>query len=160
MTIAVGQSLPDAMVHIKRDGKVVETSLAEWGQDKTVILIAVPGAFTPTCSEKHLPGYITHADALKAKGIDAIGCLSVNDVYVMSAWGKQSGAEGRVDMIADANGLAAHAMGIDVVSTPVLGSQRAARLALVAKSGVVTHIYKEEPAVYEVSSAEYVLERL
>ena len=71
MTIAVGQSLPDAMVHIKRDGKVVETSLAEWGQGKTVILIAVPGAFTPTCSEKHLPGYITHADALKAKGIDA-----------------------------------------------------------------------------------------
>lgn len=160
MSIAVDQPLPDAVVHIKRDGKVIETSLAEWAQDKTVILFAVPGAFTPTCSEKHLPGYIAQSDAIKAKGIDAIGCLSVNDVHVMAAWGKHSGADGKVDMIADANGLAAHAMGIDVVSTPVLGKNRASRLALVAKSGIVTHIYREEPAVFEVSSAEYVLERL
>ncbi|HCP19219.1 MAG: hypothetical protein CBC12_11580 [Candidatus Puniceispirillum sp. TMED52] len=160
MNIAVGQSLPDVTVHIKRDGKVTETTLVEWAGDKSVILIAVPGAFTPTCSEKHLPGYIAHADALKAKGIDAIGCLSVNDVHVMAAWGKDSGADGKVDMIADVHGLAAHAMGIDVVTTPVLGKNRAARLALVAKSGLVTDIYKEEPSVFSVSSAEYMLERL
>lgn len=160
MTIAIGQSLPDNTIHIKHDGKVIETSLAEWAKDKSVILITVPGAFTPTCSEKHLPGYIAHADKLKAKGIDAIGCLSVNDVHVMAAWGKHSGADGKVDMIADANGLAAQAMGIDVVSTPVLGSNRAARLALVATSGIVTQIYKEEPAQFEISSAEYILERL
>jgi len=160
MTIAVGDHLPDDLIHLRVNISITETSLAAWAAGRKVVLLTVPGAFTPTCSEKHLPGYITLADDFKAKGIDAIGCLSVNDAHVMSAWGTQVGATGKVDMLADAQGLASHAMGIDVVTTPVLGKNRAGRTAMVAENGVVTQLYIEEPAAFSVSAAEYVIDRL
>lgn len=160
MTISVGDHLPDALIHLKVNISMTETSLAAWSADRKIVLLTVPGAFTPTCSEKHLPGYIALADQLKAKGVDAIGCLSVNDAYVMAAWGAHVGATDKVDMLADAQGLASHAMGIDVVTTPVLGKNRAGRMALVAENGVVTQLYIEEPGAFLVSAAEYVIDRL
>lgn len=160
MAISVGASLPKTTIHLKQDGNIVETSLAAWSAGRKVVLIVVPGAFTPTCSVKHLPGYVEHAAAFTEKGVDAIGCLSVNDVHVMAAWGKDQAADGKVDMIADPLGHAADEMGIFVVNAPVLGNTRAARLALVAEDGVVTQLHMEEPAAFEVSAADYVLERL
>lgn len=160
MKISVGDKLPDTLIHVKINGSITDTSLADWSAGKKVVLLTVPGAFTPTCSEKHLPGYITLADDLKAKGIDAIGCLSVNDAHVMAAWGAKVGATDKVDMLADAHGLAAHAMGLDVVTTPVLGKNRAGRMALVAENSVVTQLYIEEPGAFSVSAAEYVMDRL
>ena len=160
MAISVGASLPQSTVHLKQDGTITETRLAAWAAGRKVVLIVVPGAFTPTCSARHLPGYVEHAAAFVDKGVEAIGCLAVNDVHVMAAWGVDQGAEGKVAMIADPVGAAAAEMGILVVDTPVLGNTRAARLALVAEDGVVTQLYMEEPAAFEVSAAEHVLERL
>ena len=159
MAIQSGATLPSAQIHIKEDGQIVETTLADWSAGRRVVLITVPGAFTPTCSARHLPGYVDHAADFAAKGIDAIGCLSVNDAHVMAAWGDDQGATGKVDMLADPMAEAAEAMGI-TFTTPVLGHNRASRLALVADNGVVTALYLEEPSMFEVSAADYVLERL
>ena len=160
MALEVGDTLPETTIHTMKDGETVETSLKEWAAGRKVVLITVPGAFTPTCSARHLPGYVDHAQEFFDKGVAAIGCLAVNDVFVMNAWGKASGAEGKVDMLADPLGQAASAMGIAVVDTPVLGSGRAARLALVAEDGTVTKLHMEKPAAFEVSAAEAVLGEL
>ena len=160
MTIAIGDALPSALIHQNINGKISETSLNAWGQGRKVILVTVPGAFTPTCSEKHLPGYIALASELKAKGIDAIGCLAVNDAYVMGAWGQKLAADGKVDMLADAEGSAATAMGIASVITPVLGTTRAARMALIAEDGVCQHIFIEAAGALAVSTAESVMRQL
>ena len=160
MTIAAQDTLPDTPLHLKDEDGLQEMTLAAWGQGKKVVLIAVPGAFTPTCSARHLPSFIDHHDAIKAKGVDAIGCLSVNDAHVMKAWGDASGATGKIDMLADPEAFTADAMGLAVVKTPVLGNTRAARMALIAEDGVVTHMFMEEPGAYEVSSAEHVLKHL
>lgn len=160
MALEIGQQLPDTLTHIKTDGSINETSLLQWAKGRKVVLIAVPGAFTPTCSARHLPGYVEHAEAMFAKGVDAIGCVSVNDAHVMAAWGKASGADGKIDMIADPAAAASEAMGLAVVNTPVFGNTRAGRMALVAEDGVITQVYIEAPAAFEVSSAEHVLARL
>ena len=160
MTIAAQDALPDITLHIKDEDGLQELTLAEWAKDKKVVLFAVPGAFTPTCSARHLPSFLDHYDAIKSKGVDAIGCLSVNDAHVMKAWGDATGASGKIDMLADPEAFVADAMGLAVVKTPVLGNLRAARMALIAKNGTVTHMFMEEPAAYEVSSAENVLKHL
>ena len=160
MALEVGQSLPGNTIFTMKDGKVAETSLEEWAKGRKVVLIAVPGAFTPTCAVKHLPGYVDNAKAFFDKGVEAIGCIAVNDVFVMSAWGKSSGCDGKVDMLADPAGDASGAMGIATVDNPVLGKGRAARLALVAEDGVVTKLYIEKPSAFEVSSAEAVLSNI
>ena len=160
MTIAAQDALPDITLHIKDEDGLQELTLAEWAKDKKVVLFAVPGAFTPTCSARHLPSFLDHYDAIKSKGVDAIGCLSVNDAHVMKAWGDATGASGKIDMLADPEAFVADAMGLAVVKTPVLGNLRAARMALIAENGTVTHMFMEEPAAYEVSSAENVLKHL
>ncbi len=160
MTIAAQDALPEITLHIKDEDGLQELTLAEWAKDKKVVLFAVPGAFTPTCSARHLPSFLDHYDAIKSKGVDAIGCLSVNDAHVMKAWGDATGASGKIDMLADPEAFAADAMGLAVVKTPVLGNTRAARMALIAENGIVTHMFMEEPAAYEVSSAENVLKHL
>ncbi|MCE2516290.1 MAG: peroxiredoxin [Alphaproteobacteria bacterium] len=160
MTISIKDHLPDSTVQQRLDGEISNFTLAEWSKGRKVVLFAVPGAFTPTCSAKHLPGFVEHAAAIKAKGVDAIGCLSVNDVYVMEAWGQANQAEGVIDMLADPEAVAAEAMGLAVVKTPVLGNMRAARMALIAEDGVVTHMFMEDPGAYEVSSASHVLNHL
>ena len=160
MTIAAQDALPNISLHIKDEDGLQELTLAEWAKDKKVVLFAVPGAFTPTCSARHLPSFLDNYDAIKAKGVDAIGCLSVNDAHVMKAWGDATGATGKIDMLADPEANVANAMGLAVVKTPVLGNTRAARMALIAENGIVTHMFMEKPAAYEVSSAENVLKHL
>ena len=160
MTISINDHLPDSPVQQRLDGEVSSFTLAEWSKGRKVVLFALPGAFTPTCSAKHLPGFVQHADAIKAKGIDAIACLSVNDAFVMEAWGQANQAEGVIEMFADPEAVTAEAMGLAVVKTPVLGNMRAARMALIAEDGVVTHMFMEEPGAYEVSSASHVLSQL
>ena len=160
MTIAAQDALPEITLHIKDEDGLKELTLAEWAKDKKVVLFAVPGAFTPTCSARHLPSFLDHYGAIKSKGVDAIGCLSVNDAHVMKAWGDATGASGKIDLLADPEAFVADAMGLAVVKTPVLGNLRAARMALIAENGTVTHMFMEEPAAYEVSSAENVLKHL
>lgn len=160
MPITAGDTLPDTLIHIKTDDGITETSLQDWGKGRKVVLIAVPGAFTPTCSARHLPGFVDMAASFHGKGVDAIGCLAVNDAHVMQAWGRHSNAEGKVEMLADPEGMAADAMGLLVVKTPVLGNLRAGRMALIAEDGIVTEVFIEEPGAFEISSAEHVLKHL
>ena len=123
---------------------------------RKVVLFAVPGAFTPTCSAYHLPGFVEFAAAIRGKGVDAIGCMSVNDVFVMHAWGKSAGAEG-IDMLADGNGEFTRALGLQLDGTAFGMGQRSQRFALVAEDGVVTQLMVEAPGEFRVSSAESVL---
>jgi len=124
---------------------------------KKVVLISVPGAFTPTCSKRHLPGFIDQADALLAKGVHTIAFTAVNDVFVMNAWGKDRGVGDRVTMLADGNGDYVRALGLELDATAAGMGMRGKRFAIVANDGIVTHVAVEEPGQFEVSSAEAVL---
>jgi peroxiredoxin len=125
-----------------------------------VVLFSVPGAFTPTCDAKHLPGFVQHADAFKAKGVDAIVCVSVNDMFVMNAWGKASNVGDKVAMLADGNGDYARALGLELDARGFGMGMRGQRFAIIAKNGVATQVNVEAPGKFEVSSAEYVLGQL
>ncbi|HET9148188.1 MAG TPA: peroxiredoxin, partial [Acetobacteraceae bacterium] len=127
---------------------------------KTVVLFAVPGAFTPTCSIKHLPGFLEQYDALKAKGVDEIVCLAVNDVFVMDAWAKSQNIDGRITMLADGSGAFTQALGLELDLVARGLGMRSQRYALIAKDGVVTHLAVESAGGFEVSRAEAVLEAL
>ena len=155
-TIDVGQTIPDATIQIKSEEGVDSIETADYFRDCRVVMITVPGAFTQTCSAKHLPGYIDQADKLKAAGFDKIACLAVNDANVMRAWSLENNAEGIVDMLSDPLHEFSNALGIVRFHGPVLG-QRATRCAMVIDNGVLTHIFMEEPAAFEVSSADHVL---
>ncbi|MFN7176118.1 MAG: peroxiredoxin [Thermaurantiacus sp.] len=157
MAVSVGDRIPDAtLVKIAAEGPQ-PVSTADFFAGRTVALFAVPGAFTPTCSAKHLPGFVEHAQALKDKGIDEIACVSVNDAFVMAAWGKSSGVEGKVTMLADGNGSFAEAMGLVLDATGFGMGKRSQRYSLVAKDGVITHLFVEEGGQFQLSSAEHML---
>jgi peroxiredoxin len=160
MTIKVGDKLPKAnFMTFNADGPA-PTNTDEVFAGKTVALFAVPGAFTPTCSAKHLPGFKQHAAEVKAKGIDAIACISVNDPFVMKAWAKDQGIDGEILMLADGNGEFTKAIGLEMDGTRVGLGQRSQRYSLVAKDGVVTQLNVEAPGEFRVSSADYLLEQL
>jgi len=125
-----------------------------------VLLFAVPGAFTPTCSAKHLPGYVAHLDAIKAKGIDTVACMAVNDAFVMEAWAKSQNAPADILMLADGNGAFSKSLGLEMDATAFGMGMRSKRFALVAKDGVVTQLFVEAPGEFKVSAAEHVLENL
>jgi peroxiredoxin len=127
---------------------------------KKVVLFAVPGAFTPTCSEQHLPGFIDKADEIKAKGVDEIVCMSVNDAFVMKAWGQDRGAGDKVTMVADGNADLSKALGLDFDGSGIGFGVRAQRFAAIVDDGVVTKLAVEQPMKFEVSSAEAILESL
>ncbi|WP_448582441.1 redoxin family protein [Thermaurantiacus sp.] len=160
MTIQKGDRIPSATLMKMTDAgpQPVETDALFAG--RTVALFAVPGAYTPTCSAKHLPGFIEKADELKAKGVDEIVCISVNDVFVMGAWGKAAGADGKVTMLADGNGEFANALGLTMDATRFGMGLRAQRFSLLAKDGIVTELNIEEPGAFKVSSAEYLIGQL
>jgi glutaredoxin/glutathione-dependent peroxiredoxin len=160
MTIAVGDQAPAGRFKIATADGPGDLTSAELFDGKTVVLFAVPGAFTPTCDARHLPGYVEHADALRAKGADTIACMSVNDVFVMKAWGKASGVDGKVLMLADGNGDYAKALGLTLDASKFGMGQRAQRFAMVVKNGVVTQLHVEAPGDFKVSAADYVLARL
>ena len=160
MTIKPGDTLPEVtFMTMTADGPAPVTT-AEVFSAKRVALFAVPGAFTPTCSAKHLPGFIEKAGELKAKGVDRIACTSVNDVFVMDAWGKDQGAGDAVMMLADGNGDFAEAVGLVMDGSKFGMGKRSQRYAMVVNDGKVEHLFVEEGGGFEVSSAENVLAHL
>ncbi|MDX2417179.1 MAG: peroxiredoxin [Xanthomonadales bacterium] len=159
MTIQIGDSIPSAMLKIMGENGPQPLAVNEYFTDRKVVLFSVPGAFTPTCSAYHLPGFIELANEFKHKGIDAIGCMSVNDVFVMHAWGKSANATG-IDMLADGNGEFSKALGLEMDASAFGMGQRSHRFALVADDGIVTHLMVEAPGEFRVSSAESVLAAL
>jgi peroxiredoxin len=160
MTITTGDTLPSgSFMTPTAEGPAPLTTDALF-KGKTVALFAVPGAFTPTCSAKHLPGFKTHAADLKAKGVDTIACLSVNDVFVMKAWAADQGITNEVVMLADGGAEWTKALGLDFDASKFGMGVRAQRFSLLAKDGVVTQLHVEAPGAFEVSSAEYLLEHL
>jgi len=157
MTIQPGQAIPSVKVMQATAEGPKEVDTAEFFKGRTVVLFGVPGAFTPTCSAKHLPGFVTQAAALKAKGVDAIACMAVNDAFVMGAWAKDQGITDQVAMLADGSAAFTKAMGLEFDLTARGLGVRSQRFALVAKDGVVTHVAVEAPGTFEVSKAEAVL---
>lgn len=159
MTIDVGDQLPDVALTVMHDGKPSGKSRDELFAGKKVVLFAVPGAFTPTCSMAHLPGFVVKADEILAKGVDSIVCLSVNDVFVMEAWGTAKNADALV-MAADGNGDFTKAIGLELDASGFGMGIRSQRYAMVVDDGVVSALHVEAPGKFEVSSAEAVLEAL
>jgi len=159
MTIQTGDRIPPATLSQMTDDSPQAVSTSEYFAGRKVVLFSVPGAFTPTCSAYHLPGFIELAEGFAAKGIDAIGCMSVNDVFVMHAWGKSANATG-IDMLADGNAEFSKALGLEMDASAFGMGTRSQRFALVADDGVVTHLMIEAPGEFRVSSAESVLAAL
>ena len=137
-----------------------EVSTTAFFGDRKVVLFSVPGAFTPTCSAQHLPGFVQNADAIKAKGIDEIICIAVNDAFVMDAWGKSQNIGASVTLLSDGNGEFTQALGLGLDGTGFGLGQRGQRFAMVVENGTVTHLAVEEPGAFEVSSAERILAAL
>jgi len=158
MTIQVGDKIPQATLNILKDG-VQAVDTGELFDGKKVVLFAVPGAFTPTCSAKHLPGYAEKFGEFQKRGID-VACLSVNDAFVMDAWAKSQDVPDGVHMLADGNGAFTQALGLELDATAFGMGLRAKRFALYAEDGVVRQLHVEAPGEFKVSSAEYVLEHL
>ncbi|MFO1377492.1 MAG: peroxiredoxin [Steroidobacteraceae bacterium] len=159
MTIKAGDRIPTATLRVMgADGpQTVSTDDLFKGR---VVLFSVPGAFTPTCNAKHLPGFVQHADAIRARGVDRIVCLAVNDVFVMSAWGKAGNVGDKVVMAADGNGEFTRALGLTLDATGFGMGLRGQRFALVAENGVVKQVNVEAPGEFKVSAAEHVLGQL
>ena len=160
MTIAVGDRLPDTkFVQATPEGpKPVQA--ADFFAGRRVALFSVPGAFTPTCSAKHLPGFVERAGELRARGLDEVACTAVNDAFVMQHWGEASGVAGRVTMLADGNGEFAEAIGLTMDGSGFGMGRRSQRYSMVVNDGVVEQLNVEAPGDFRVSSADYLLERL
>jgi peroxiredoxin len=157
MTIKAGDTMPSGVLtHMTKDGPQKITTAQLFG-GKKVVLFSVPGAFTPTCDAKHLPGFVQHAAELKAKGIDTIACLAVNDVFVMNAWGKASNVGDKILMLADGNAEYSKALGLELDASGFGMGIRGKRFAIVADNGVAKKVLIEGPGEFKVSSAEYVL---
>ena len=158
MSIQVGDKLPTATLNYLKDG-VQAITTNELFDNKKVVLFAVPGAFTPTCSAKHLPGYVAKMDDFAKHGIE-VACLSVNDAFVMGAWAKNQDVPESLHMLADGNGEFTKAMGLELDATAFGMGLRAKRFALYAENGVVMNVFVEAPGEFKVSAAEHVLEQL
>ncbi len=157
MTLKIGDKVPNiTMMTMGEDGPRTMSS-ADLCAGQRVVLFGLPGAFTPTCSARHLPGYVEQADAFRAKGIGVIACLSVNDVYVMDAWGRQQGVGDKVLMVADGNGDFAHAAGLAADMTARGFGWRSQRYAMVVDDGVVKLLNVEKPGEFVVSDAQTIL---
>ena len=157
MAIQVGDKFPEVTLK-STSGEDVSTG--ELMRGKQVVLFALPGAFTPTCSAKHLPGFIEKADEIRKRGVDEIVCVSVNDFFVMDAWAKAQNAGTKVKLLADGNGDLARALGLDFDASKFGMGRRAQRFAAIVVNGVVKHLAVEQPMKFEVSSAEAVLKAL
>lgn len=156
--IKVGHTLPEHTFMLREKGEMSQPTTDDLFAGKKVAMFAVPGAFTPTCSQAHLPGFVIQADELKAKGVDSIICISVNDAFVMESWGNASNAE-HLTMLADGDGVFNNAMGL-AVDTGKFGGTRALRYAMIVENKVVKHLAVEEAGKFEVSSAEAILAAL
>ena len=159
MTVKVGDAIPEATMKIMGDKGPQDITTSDVFSGKKVVLFAVPGAFTPTCSAAHLPGFVANADKIKEKGVDSIVCVSVNDAFVMDAWGKGQNA-GEIMMVADGNGDFTRAMGVELDGSGFGLGTRSIRYSLVAEDGNITVLNLEQGGALEVSSAEQILEDL
>lgn len=159
MAIQTGDKIPDVPITVASGEGPKPTTTGEYFKGKKVALFAVPGAFTPTCSARHLPSYVDKASELKGKGVDEIACISVNDPFVMAAWGKNDGSED-ITMIADGNGEFAQAVGLDMDASKFGMGKRSQRYSMVIDDGVVEQLNVEAPGEYRASSAEHLLEQL
>ena len=160
MTISVGDKMPQGRFDTMRNGDPGEMTTDELFAGKKVVLISVPGAFTPTCSMSHLPGFVAHADQILAKGVDTIACTAVNDLFVMNAWGREQGVGDKILMLADGNGDYVRALGLELDGRGFGMGVRGQRFAMIVDDGTVTHLAVEEPAKFEVSKAEAILSAL
>ena len=159
MSIQIGDSIPEAGLSLMGEAGPEAVSSSEFFAGRKVVLFSVPGAFTPTCSAKHLPGFVEHSQDILSRGVDAIACMAVNDVFVMNAWGKHAQAD-QISMLADGNGDFARALGLDFDASAFGMGERSQRFALVAENGTVTQLFVEGPGEFHVSSAEHVLSTL
>ncbi|MFM9978068.1 MAG: peroxiredoxin [Sphingomonadaceae bacterium] len=160
MTIAVGDKIPaGTLLKVTENGPEPVTT-EDYFKGRRVALFSVPGAFTPTCSAKHLPGFVEKADALKAKGIDEIACTAVNDPFVMGAWGKGSGVDGKVTMLSDGNGAFADSVGLTMDGSKFGMGTRGQRFSMVVNDGTVEQLNVEEGGEFRVSAADFMLEQL
>ncbi|HEY4220537.1 MAG TPA: peroxiredoxin [Myxococcota bacterium] len=166
MTIQIGDQLPDATVYETTEFgdacpvNPAKVSVAEAAKGKKIVLFGLPGAFTPTCSAKHVPGYAQHLDELKAKGVSEVWCVSVNDGYVMAAWGKDEKVIGKIRMLGDGSGELTKKLGLDVDLGPNGMGTRMRRCSLLIDDGVVKQVNVEAPGKFEVSNAETMLKQL
>lgn len=160
MTIRTGDAMPAGTFGIATKDGPQKLSSEQLFKGRTVVLFSVPGAFTPTCDAKHLPGFIQHAAAIRAKGVDTIACMAVNDVFVMGAWGRSAGAGDDVLMLADGNGDYARALGLELDATGFGMGIRGKRFSMIVRDGVVASLNVEAPGEFGVSSAEHILTQL
>ena len=160
MGINVGDRLPRATFAKATPDGPEPVDSEEFFRDRRVALFSVPGAFTPTCSVRHLPGFVEKVEQLKEKGVDEVACTAVNDAFVLQAWAEQAGAEGKVTMLADGNGEFAEAVGLTMDGSKFGLGKRGQRWAMIVEDGVVKDLNVEEPGAFNVSSADYMLARL
>ena len=160
MTIKVGDKLPSGVFTVPGPEGPQKLTTDQLFAGKKVVLFSVPGAFTPTCDARHLPGFIQHAADFRAKGVDTVACMAVNDVFVMKAWAKASAVEDKVLMLADGNAEYSKALGLEMDATGFGMGIRGKRFALVADNGVVKGLFVEGPGEFKVSSADHVLSQL
>ena len=157
MSIVAGEKMPSGSFGVMTESGPGQVSTDDLFAGKKVVLVSVPGAFTPTCSKGHLPGYVGHAEGLTTKGVDTIACMAVNDVFVMNAWGKDRGVGDKVVMLADGNADYANALGLDFDASGHGMGIRGQRFAIVVDDGIATHVAVEAPGQFDVSKAESIL---
>ena len=161
MTIAVGDKLPEATFKVRTPDGLKDLTTTELTAGRKVVLFAVPGAFTPTCHARHVPSYLEHLDALKAKGVAEVACVAVNDAFVLDAWAKATGADGKLTLLSDGNGTFTKAIGLDFDGSGFGLGIRSKRYAMLVENGVVKTLNIEEsPGVMEVSGADRILAAL
>lgn len=160
MAIAAGDRMPSGTFGVMTENGPGALTTDQLFAGKKVVLVSVPGAFTPTCSMNHLPGFVDNADDIYSKGVDTIACMAVNDVFVMDAWGKDRGVGDKVVMLADGNGDYARALGLELDASGFGMGQRGQRFAIIVDDGVATHVAVEAPGEFEVSKAESIIARL
>jgi glutaredoxin/glutathione-dependent peroxiredoxin len=160
MTISVGDKLPSTILKFLGPDGVKDINVEEHFSNKKIVLFSVPGAFTPTCSAKHLPGFVEYSNDIISKGIDEIICISVNDPFVMNAWEKDQNSKGKVSLLADGNGEFTEALGLSFDGSGFGLGKRGKRFAMIINNGVVSHLAIEEPGEFSISSAESILKAL
>lgn len=160
MTIQVGDKLPNVTFIKATESGPDAIQSDEYFRGRKVALFSVPGAFTPTCSARHLPGFVEKVDEMKAKGVDEVACTAVNDAFVMAAWAKHAGAEGKVTMLSDGNGQFVKAVGLDMDSSKFGMGTRGQRFSMIVQDGVVQELNVEQPGEFRVSSAEHLMSQL
>ena len=159
MSIKVGNNFPSGIFRIKGSDGIKEITTEKYFDNKKVVLFALPGAFTPTCSAKHLPSFIKNYSAITSKGVAKVACMAVNDPHVMQAWGEVSGVDNKIDMLSDSDCSISISLGLDMDFGKVMG-HRSKRFAMIVDNNIITHLFVEEIGAFEVSSAENILNNL